>query len=177
MAESLASPPINKGAAHQEGEQSAEFLKVLSDLTTTQQTYSSQKKKNEGIKIVEAARRKLHQDSVSQLNKLKSGRESTSSNIQDLLVAAHEKIVEYNTRSDEFHLSVKARLAQHLEAHSAASAALNSLLTNLKEGLSQTSRKEMDDEINAIKEQLKAKMLQLEKRLYEIENQSPSHVN
>jgi hypothetical protein len=35
----------------------------------------------------------------------------------------------------------------------------------------------MENEINAIKEQLKGKMLQLEKRLHEIENQSPAQVN
>ena len=145
---------------------------MLNDLTTTQQTYSSQKKKNEGLKLVEAARKKLHQDSMAQLNNLKTGRDKQASHYQELLVTAHEKIVEYNTRSDEFHSSVKARLAQHLEAHAAASANLNALLSNLQGGMSQTSRKQMEAEINAIKEQLKGKMVQLEKRLLEIETEN-----
>lgn len=168
MAESLTSPPALKGDVTVQ-DPDLDMIRVLNDLSTTQQTYSSQKKHKANVKLIENARIKLHQDSLSQLTKLKQGREKSEHKIQLELTNAMEKIVDYLTRSNEFLNISKARLKQHLDDYTTSSENINAVLGELQNGMSQTSQAEIDEEIAVIREQLKGKMLQLEKRLYEVE--------
>jgi len=148
-----------------------EMLKVLTDLTSKQRSFSSQKKQQDSQKIVESGRAKLHRDSLAQVSKLKAKREQEDWKVKGLIENAHEKIVEYNTRCDEFHLGVRTRLSMHVDSYSNLYSDLDALLSAFNTTSKASVAHEIDMETTTIKDSLKGKMLQLEEKLHAIERQ------
>jgi hypothetical protein len=168
MAQTLASPTATHSGAVDVAVADSEMLKVLLDLTAKQRTFSTQKKRKESDKLIESSRAKLQKESMIQLNKIHSKRETEATHIKNLLIKAHERIVEYNTRSDEFHICVKARLMMHIDSYASFHSDLQAALTASTHS---SVSNEIEAETVAIKDQLKGKMLQLEERLQKIERQ------
>ena len=148
-----------------------EMLKVLTDLTSKQRTFSSQKKQQNSQKIVEGGRAKLHRDSLAQVSKLKAKREAEGAKIKEIIEHAHEKIIEYNTRCDEFHLGVRSRLSMHIDSYTNLYSDLDAILTAFNTASKAATAHEIEMETTTVKDSLKGKMLQLEEKLHAIERQ------
>ena len=84
---------------------------------------------------------------------------------------AHEKVIEYNTRSDEFHLCVRSRLSMHIDSYTNLYSDLDTVLNTFNASAKTSVSSEIEVETTTIKDQLKGKMLQLEERLHDIERQ------